>query len=469
MRKRDKKIEIVANVEILEIVAEGKALAKLNDIVIFATHVVPGDVVDLQIIKKKKNYKEGIPVQFHKLSEYRTNPVCEHFGTCGGCKWLNVEYQHQLRYKQKQVVDALERIAKIEIKNISDILPSEKIYGYRNKLEYTFSNHRWFEKVDEQTQNTSPLALGFHVPEKFDRVVEIRKCWLQEEPTNRIRNSVRKFAVENNYEYYDHKQKKGFLRNLIIRNSIESELMVIIIFNYEDLEKRTALMDYIATNYQEITSFYYIINTKYNDSYFDQNPILYKGKDHIIDRIGDLKYKIGVKSFFQTNTEQAHNLYKITEEFAALTGKEIVYDLYTGAGTIANFLAKGASKVIGIEYIPEAIDDAKINSNLNNITNTFFFCGDVKNIFTTEFIEANGSPDVLIMDPPRAGIEPSILDKILQLNVNKIVYVSCNPATQARDINILSAAYQVMRIQPVDMFPHTQHVENVVLLERILT
>jgi len=467
LRNNNKKQEIYENVEILEIVAEGKAIAKIKDLVIFATQVVPGDIVDLKIIKKKKNYREAIPTKFHKYSERRINVECTHFGTCGGCKWLNVSYEDQLKYKQKQIIDNLERIGKIELNDIQPILPSENVFNYRNKLEFTFSSVRWFEKIEALSETKTPQGLGFHIPGMFDKVVDVYKCFLQKEPSNEIRNAIRTFTLENNYDYYDHRRNTGYLRNIVVRSSITNDLMVIVIFNYEDVEKRENLMNFIANKFKEITSLFYIINTKSNDSYYDQTPILFKGNDHIIDTIGTLKFKISPKSFFQTNSEQAFNLYRVTKEFANLTGTEIVYDLYTGAGTIANFVADKALKVIGIEYIPEAIEDAKINSELNNIKNTVFYAGDMKNIFNQKFIYENGKPQVIILDPPRAGVDLPVLERIINADPQKIVYVSCNPATQARDVNILSPYYKVTKIQPVDMFPHTHHVENIVLLERI--
>lgn len=466
MKTRRRSSQLYENVEILGVVAEGKTIAKVDDLVIFVTGAIPGDVVDLKVVKRKDNYREAIPVKFHKYSDKRISADCQHFGTCGGCKWQNLKYEDQLDYKQTQVVDALERIGKVKLPKINKILPSEKTFYYRNKLEFTFSNIRWFTKEEAEIENKNPLGLGFHIPGMFDKVVDIQKCYLQKDPSNEIRDAIRYFAMDRNYTFYDHREKTGFLRNIVVRTSTTNDLMIIVIFGYEDVQKRTDLLEFLAAKFPVISSLMYIINKKLNDSYTDLEPLLFKGKDHIYEQMGKLKFKIGAKSFYQTNSEQAFNLYKVTEEFAALTGNEIVYDLYTGTGTIANFIASKAKKVIGIEYIPEAIEDAKINSKINNIQNTEFFAGDLKDFFSRHFIRKNGEPDVVILDPPRAGVHGSVLDSLLFALPKRIVYVSCNPATQARDINILSKNYDVKRIQPVDMFPHTHHVENVVLLEK---
>ncbi len=464
-----KKYKIYENIEIIDIADKGKGLAKVDDLVIFVNQVVPGDIVDVRIVKRKKNYKEGIAVKFHKYSDLRTEAKCEHFGLCGGCKWQNMPYNQQLKFKQKQVKDALQRIAKVEVGNINQILGSKNTYFYRNKLEYTFSNRRWFTNDEIRPEGERNAdGLGFHIPRMFDRVVDINKCWLQSEPSNSIRLSVKKFACENNYKFYDARNHTGFLRNLIIRTSTTGEFMIILIVAKNDTEKIDNIMNHIFADFNGVNSLYYIVNTKKNDSFFDLDTHLFHGEKFIMEKMGDLKFKIGPKSFYQTNSEQGYELYKITEKFAKLTGQEIVYDLYTGTGTIANFVAKNAKQVIGIEYIPEAIEDAKENSKLNNISNTKFFAGDMKDIFTDEFINTNGKPDVIILDPPRAGIHKNVISAIKYANPQKIVYVSCNPATQARDIELLSDIYEVKDIQPVDMFPHTHHIENVVLMERKL-
>jgi len=463
-----KKLPIIENVEITNIAAEGKAIAKIDNKVVFVTKVIPGDVVDLQITRKRKSYMEAVPVLFRKYSDKRLTPVCEHFEVCGGCKWQNLPYEEQLKYKHQQVIDNLQRIAKVELPEIDYILPSEKTTFYRNKLEFTFSNNRWLTKEEIQKEGKIERnnALGFHVPGLWDKIVHINKCWLQPEPSNAIRNEVKKYTDEHKLSFFDLRKQEGFLRNLIIRTSSTGELMAIVVFYYEDADERINLLNHLAFLFPEITSLMYIINTKSNDSITDQEVVLFKGKDHIFEQMEDLKFKIGAKSFYQTNSGQAYRLYKVARDFAGLTGKEIVYDLYTGTGTIANFVAKQAKKVIGIEYVPEAIEDAKINSEINTIHNTEFFAGDLKDILTSSFIKQHGKPDVIITDPPRAGMHPDVVETILNAAPEKVVYVSCNPATQARDIQLFSVKYKVIKVQPVDMFPHTYHVENIVLLVR---
>lgn len=467
MGHRRHKPQIFENVEITNLAAEGKAIAKIKDLVIFVTAVIPGDIVDLRTVKRKKNYREAVPIKFHKYSEKRIEAKCEHFGLCGGCKWQNLNYSDQLQYKQQQVVDALERIGKIELPEINPILPSEQEYYYRNKLEYTFSSKRWFtqDEIDTDDEIKDPHGLGFHIPGKFDKVLDIKKCHLQEEPSNKIRLAIKQFALEAGLGFYNIRTNEGFLRNIVIRSSTTGDLMVIVIFGYEDEAARTTLLDQLANSFPEITSLIYVINEKKNSDYSDQETICYKGKDHIFEQMDDLRFKIQAKSFYQTNSKQAYNLYKITKKYAKLTGDEVVYDLYTGTGTIANFVAREAKKVIGIEYIEDAIADAKINSEFNHITNTAFYAGDMKDILINAFIEQNDKPDVIIVDPPRAGMHPDVVKTILNANAQRIVYVSCNPATQARDIAVLDKKYTVKAIQPVDMFPQTHHVENVVLLE----
>jgi 23S rRNA (uracil1939-C5)-methyltransferase len=459
---------LLEKVRITDIGAEGNALARINNLVVFVPMLIPGDVVDILIKKKRRKYLEGIAVKFHEYSPDRIKPVCSHFGTCGGCKWQHLPYNLQLGFKEKQVSDNLLRIGKLDLPSIRPILRSPDEYLYRNKLEYTFSSKRWLthEEVISGCAIEQQNALGFHIPGLFDKVLDIEKCHLQPEPTNAIRNAVRKYSNEKKLSFFDFKEQTGFLRNLIIRNSIDGRIMVIVIFHHEDEKQRTGLLDFIYSEFPLISSLMYIINSKKNDSIGDQNVILYRGDDHLIESIGGLKFRIGPKSFYQTNTKQAANLYSIVLEFADLTGKEIVYDLYTGTGTIANFVAGYASKVVGIEYIEEAIKDAETNSVLNGFQNISFFAGDIKNLLSDQFFSENGQPDVVISDPPRAGMHEDVLKSIMAALPGRIVYVSCNPSTQARDLHLLSEKYTVNAVQPVDMFPQTHHVENVVLLKR---
>jgi len=468
------KYPLLEEVTITDIAAEGKAIARVNDMVVFVPFVAPGDVVDIQLNKKKHNYAKGYVVKFHKYSEKRSEPFCEHFGVCGGCKWQHLPYSAQLEFKQKQVIDSLERIGKVDLsESIKEdtirILGSEKIRYYRNKLEYTFSDKKWlsFEDIKKEDTIKDRNGLGFHIPGMFDKVLDINHCWLQEDISNKIRLEVKKFCNENNYDFFNLRSQEGLMRNLIIRNTTLKELMVIIVFFKDETAKIEALLKHLSENFPEITSLMYVINEKANDTIGDQNIVLYKGKDHIFEQMENLKFKIGPKSFYQTNSEQALELYKIVRQFADLKGNELVYDLYTGTGTIAQFVAGNCKKVIGIEYVPEAIVDAKINAEINGIKNTEFFAGDMKDILNKEFIELHGKPDVLITDPPREGMHSDVVETILHASPDKIVYVSCNPATQARDIELLSTKYRVIKIQPVDLFPHTQHVENVALLEAI--
>ncbi|MCB2196631.1 MAG: 23S rRNA (uracil(1939)-C(5))-methyltransferase RlmD [Bacteroidetes bacterium] len=467
MGRKRRSLPLIENIEITDVAAEGKAIAKVDNKVIFITQVVPGDIVDIQVTKKRKSFMEAIPVKFHKYSDIRVEAFCKHFGVCGGCKWQNLPYSEQLKYKHQQVIDNLERIAKVELPEIDNILPSDKTQFYRNKLEFTFSNKRWLTKDEINTEEKLDRnnALGFHVPKIWDKIVDIEKCYLQGDPSNAIRNEIRDYADENNLSYFDLRKQQGFLRNLIIRTSTTNELMVIMVFFYEDKKLIDGLLNHVAAKFPEITSLMYIVNSKANDSITDQEVILFQGNDHIFEQMEDLKFKIGPKSFYQTNSEQAYNLYSKAREFADLTGNEVVYDLYTGTGTIANFVAKKAKKVVGIEYVPEAIEDAQVNSEINQIDNTLFFAGDMRKILVPEFIAEHGTPDVIITDPPRAGMHPDVVQTILQANPVKIVYVSCNPATQARDISLLDQNYKVSKVQPVDMFPHTYHVENIVLLD----
>ena len=461
-----RKLPFFEKVEITDIGAEGKAIARVNDMVTFVSMVAPGDIVNLQVTRKRKRFAEARVTHFHKLSEMRVSPSCEHFGVCGGCKWQHIPYAEQLKFKEKQVIDALVRIGKIELPEVNPILGSPQEYFYRNKLEFTFSNRRWYtrEELDSEGDFKNWNALGFHVPGMFDKVVDINKCWLQPEPSNAIRNFIRKYAEDHELQFFDTRDSGGFLRNLIIRNSTVGELMVVLAFFREEKEKRIALLESVSNAIPEISSLMYTINSKANDTLYDQEIIVFAGKDYIIEEMEGLKFRIGPKSFFQTNTNQSLELYRTTREFAGLTGNELVYDLYTGTGTIANFVAKNSKKVIGIESVPEAIDDARKNSELNGIRNVEFFSGDMKDLLSREFMALHGRPDVVITDPPRAGMHDSVVQVLLEASPGKIVYVSCNPATQARDLDLLSSKYKVEKVQPVDMFPHTHHVENVVLL-----
>ncbi len=468
MAKNKKQLPLFENVTITGIAAEGKAIAKKDDWVIFVPYVVPGDIVDLQLTRKKNSYAEARVVRFEKYSKQRTDSFCEHYGVCGGCKWQILPYQEQIRYKQQQVKDNLVRIGKIDLPEISPILGSEKTVFYRNKLEFTFSNKRWMteEEIKSDLRFENMNALGFHIPGMFDKVLNINKCWLQDDISNLIRISIRDYCNEKGYTFFDLKNRGGLMRNLIIRTSSTGEVMLIVVFYEEDEEKRIALLDHIATCFPEITSLLYIINQKANDTITDQEVLVFKGNDHIFEEMEGLKFKIGPKSFYQTNSDQAYNLYKVARDFASLTGNELVYDLYTGTGTIANFVSSLSRQVIGIEYVPEAIEDARINASINGIENTLFFAGDMKDILNCDFVNQYGRPDVIITDPPRAGMHDDVIDAILFAEPDRIVYVSCNPATQARDLNLLDVKYRLEKVQPVDMFPHTHHVENVVLLKR---
>ena len=463
---RKKQKPLYERLEIVDIGSEGKAIAKSGDMIVFTSLAVPGDVVDLQVTKSRKKYAEAIVKQFHKFSDDRVPYFCTHFGVCGGCKWQILPYEKQLFYKQKQVRDQLQRIGKIELPELLPILGSEKNTWYRNKLEFTFSNKRWltYEELNSEIENRN--ALGFHVPGLFDKIINISKCWLQPEPSNKIRNFIYQYAMDYGLGFFDIKEKKGFLRTLIIRTSTTGEIMVILSFYYEDNKLRESLLSSVQKEFPEITSLLYVINSKGNDTIADQNIELFAGRGFILEQMEELQFKIGPKSFYQTNSEQAYHLYKVVRDFAQLQGNETVYDLYTGTGTIANFIAKQAKKVVGIEYVADAIDDARENSTFNNITNTVFYAGDIKSVLNSDFYLSNGLPDVIITDPPRAGMHNDVVESILNSGAQKIIYVSCNPATQARDLALLDSKYQVTKIQPVDMFPHTHHVENVVLLNK---
>ena len=446
-------------------------MAKVNELVIFVPYVVPGDVVDLQVKRKKNHYAEAVAVKFHEKSPLRTEPFCSHFGVCGGCKWQCLSYEEQLKYKQKQVFDNLTRIGKVELPEFRPILGSEKTRFYRNKLEFTFSNKRWLteEEVKQDVKYDQMNAVGFHIPGAFDKVLAIDKCWLQDDISNQIRNAVRDYAYAHDFPFFDLRTQEGLLRNIMIRTSSTGELMVVLqckVTDDEGRRKMEEILQFMADSFPQITSLMYVINNKCNDTIGDLDVEVFKGNDHIFEEMEGLRFKVGPKSFYQTNSEQAYNLYKVAREFAGLTGNELVYDLYTGTGTIANFVARQARKVVGIEYVPEAIEDAKLNSALNGIDNTLFYAGDMKDILTNDFIAEHGRPDVIITDPPRAGMHNDVIDVILAAEPKRIVYVSCNPATQARDLQLLDGKYKVTAVQPVDMFPHTHHVENVVQLER---
>lgn len=471
MARKKKELPLLEKVTITDVAAEGKAVAKVNELVIFVPYVVPGDVVDLQVKRKKNHYAEAVAVKFHEKSPLRTEPFCSHFGVCGGCKWQCLSYEEQLKYKQKQVFDNLTRIGKVELPEFRPILGSGKTRFYRNKLEFTFSNKRWLteEEVKQDVKYDQMNAVGFHIPGAFDKVLAIDKCWLQDDISNQIRNAVRDYAYAHNFPFFNLRTQEGLLRNIMIRTSSTGELMVVLqckVTDDEGRRKMEEILQFMADSFPQITSLMYVINNKCNDTIGDLDVEVFKGNDHIFEEMEGLRFKVGPKSFYQTNSEQAYNLYKVAREFAGLTGNELVYDLYTGTGTIANFVARKARKVVGIEYVPEAIEDAKVNSALNGIDNTLFYAGDMKDILTNDFIAEHGRPDVIITDPPRAGMHNDVIDVILAAEPKRIVYVSCNPVTQARDLQLLDGKYKVTAVQPVDMFPHTHHVENVVQLER---
>lgn len=468
MAKKKRDLPLIEGLEITTLAAEGKAMGKYNDIVVFVPLTVPGDVVDVQVRNHRRRFMEGVVVRYVKKSPLREDAVCEHFGVCGGCKWQNLPYPEQLRFKQEQVYDQLSRIGKITLPEISPILGSAKTTFYRNKLEYTFAPRRWmtYEEITSDADIEPGSALGFHIPGKFDKVLDINKCWLQPDPSNAIRLETKRYCEENGYTFHDIRMHTGLMRNIVIRTSSTGEVMVIVVFYSDDKQSIEGLMNHLKETFPEITSLMYMINDKMNDSTGDIDALLWSGRDHIFEEMEGLRFKIGAKSFYQTNSAQAYELYKVARNFAALTGNETVYDLYTGTGTIANFIARGCRKVVGVEYVPEAIEDAKHNSELNGIDNTVFYAGDMKDVLSDAFIAANGHPDVVILDPPRAGIHEDVIETILRAAPELIVYVSCNPATQARDLSLLDVAYEVTAVQPVDMFPHTHHVENVVSLRK---
>ncbi len=472
MSRKRKPLPILEKVEIEAVAAEGKCVAHVNDMVVFVPFVVPGDVVDLQVRKKRHSYCEATVVRMVQPSPIRIAPKCEHFGICGGCKWQNLPYKEQLAAKQQQVIDQLTRIGKVELPEISPILGSEKTEEYRNKLEFACSNKRWYTKEELEALpegvGLAQGAIGFHITGAFDKIYPIEKCVLMDDYCNKVRNAIYNYTLEHNLTFFDIKEQHGLLRDIMMRNSNTGEWLVLVQFHYDEVgdeERAMGLMQFIADEFQEITSLLYVDNQKGNDTFNDLALTVFKGNDHIFELMEDLRFKVGAKSFYQTNTDQAYHLYSVARNFANLTGNELVYDLYTGTGTIANFVAKKTKKVIGIEYVPEAIEDAKINSEINNIANTLFYAGDMKDILTEEFVRHHGRPDVIITDPPRAGMHADVVNVILGAHPQRIVYVSCNPATQARDLALLDKDYRVVAVQPVDMFPHTPHVENVVLLE----
>ena len=481
MARKKKPLPLLESVEIEAVAAEGKCLFHWDDLVVFVPFCVPGDVCDVQIRRKKHSFAEGEVVRFIKYSNVRATPFCDHFGVCGGCKWQNLPYAEQLKFKQQQVFDQLTRIGKIQLPGFRPILGSMKTQEYRNKLDFGCANKRYLTKEqietlpkDESQSLKDVPAIGFHITGAFDKILPIEKCWLMDDLHNQIRNDIRDYAINNGLSFFDLRAQTGLLRDVIIRNSNTGEWMVIIQFHfdrsqesgYRSEKEARALLEHIADKFPQISSLLYLDNQKCNDTIGDQEILVFKGNDHIFETMEDLRFKVGPKSFYQTNTDQAYHLYSVAREFAGLTGSELVYDLYTGTGTIANFVAKKTKRVIGIEYVPEAIEDAKVNSEINQIDNTLFFAGDMKDILTDEFIDKYGRPDVIITDPPRAGMHPDVVKTILNAAPQRIVYVSCNPATQARDLQMMDEAYEVAEVQPVDMFPHTPHVENVVLLIR---
>ncbi|MGB5665517.1 MAG: 23S rRNA (uracil(1939)-C(5))-methyltransferase RlmD [Maribacter sp.] len=469
MRKKSRR-QIFENVEVVDAGAKGKTVGKAPDgRVIFMNNTVPGDVVDVQTTKKRKAYFEGVAINFLSYSDKRVEPQCEHFGICGGCKWQHMGYEHQLFYKQKEVENNLRRIGHLDLPKLNPILSSEKQYFYRNKMEFSFSDSRWLtlDEIQSKEEIQDKNALGFHIPGMWDKILDIKKCHLQADPSNAIRIEVRDFAIKNKITFFNPRNQHGMLRTLMIRTTSTSEIMVLVQFYEEDIAKRESLLKHLDETFPMITSLQYVINKKQNDTIYDQNIICFSGRDHIIEKMEGLRFKINAKSFYQTNSEQAYELYKVARDFAGLTGKELVYDLYTGTGTIAQFVSKSAKKVIGIESVPEAIADAKLNADINKIKNVDFFVGDMKSVFNEEFIKRHGMPDVIITDPPRDGMHKDVVQQILNIAPEKVVYVSCNSATQARDLALMKHMYAVTKIQPVDMFPQTHHVENVVLLEKL--
>ena len=468
MGKRRKDYPLIEGLHITTLAAEGKAMGKVDNQVVFVPMTVPGDVVDVQIRKHHRRFMEGVVVRFVEKSPLRVEHFCEHFGICGGCKWQNLPYQTQLDYKTQQVCDQLVRIGKLEIPEVRPCLGSEQQLYYRNKIEYTFADRRWltYEEISSGDNIEAAPAVGFHIPGCFDKVLDINKCHLQIDLSNRIRLATKAFCIENGYSFHNARAHEGLMRTMVIRTASTGEVMVIVVFNENDTERINALMSYLKSEFPEITSLIYMINEKWNDSLGDREPICFAGKDHIIEEMEGLQFKVGPKSFYQTNSEQAYELYKVTRDFAELKETDTLYDLYTGTGTIANFCARRAKRVVGVEYVPEAIEDAKINSMINGIDNTTFYAGDMKDVLSDEFVARNGRPDVIILDPPRAGVDERVIEVIKRAAPERMVYVSCNPSTQARDLALLDDMYEILAVQPVDMFPHTHHVENVVKLRK---
>lgn len=467
MSRKRKPFPVLQEVEITDVVAEGNALARVDEMVVFVPFGAPGDIVDVKIEKKKKSYAEGRIANVHKYSDIRVTPRCEHFTVCGGCRWQHLPYDYQLRCKRQQVVDALTRIAKVQYPEIPEVLGSNEIWEYRNKMEYTFSNKSWltFEQLNSGEEFPDRDAAGFHIPGAFDKVLDIGRCHLQADISNRMRHFVKNYGKEHGLPFYDLKAQRGFLRTLMVRIASTGEIMVVLVVGDDRPSDLKPLLEAFKAEFSQVTSLMYVINTKVNDTFGDLPVHLFAGKEYIEEEMEGLRFRVGPKSFYQTNSRQAYELYKVVRDFACLTGNELVYDLYTGTGTIANFVSRSARKVVGVEYVPEAIEDAKVNSAVNGIENTVFYAGDMKDVFTDEFIAVNGRPDVVIVDPPRAGMHCDVVDTILRSEPPVIVYVSCNPATQARDLALLDGKYAVEAVQPVDMFPHTQHVENVVRLK----
>ncbi|TPG66503.1 23S rRNA (uracil(1939)-C(5))-methyltransferase RlmD [Hymenobacter nivis] len=459
--------ELLRNVKIQDMVAEGKCLVRLENLVIFVSQVAPGDVVDLRVTKAKKNFLEAVPTKFYQYSELRVEPFCQHFGTCGGCKWQHLSYDAQLRYKQQQVEDQLSRIGKVELPEIAQILPSPARTYYRNKLEFTFSDNGWLttEQINDDSRTYNREVVGFHTPARFDKIIDVEHCWLQPEPSNEIRLFIRDYAHQHGLPFNNLVRQTGLLRNLIVRTAQSTGETMVILQCYHAHDAIEPLLDAVLAKFPEITSLNYVLNSKGNETFHDLEVVCYRGKPYIEEDMEGLRFRIGPKSFYQTNSAGAHQLYKVARDFADLQGTELVYDLYTGAGTIASFVAKKARKVIGVEYVEQAVADAHVNAEINGITNTEFYAGDMKDILTAAFTETHGRPDLIITDPPRAGMHPDVVQRLLELRTPRIVYISCNPGTQARDLELLDPAYRVTRVQPVDMFPHTHHVENVVLLE----
>lgn len=468
MSRKRKELPVLEDVEIKDVAAEGNAVARVGEMVVFVPFGAPGDHVDIKLTKKKKNYAEGRITAFRKLSDLRTEPPCRHFTVCGGCRWQHLPYEYQLKYKRQQVFDALTRIAKIDLPEIPETLGSKQIWEYRNKMEYTFSNHSWltFEQLASGEEFTDRDAAGFHIPGSFDKVLDIERCYLQDDVSNRMRRHIKEYGKTHGLPFYDLKAQSGFLRTMMVRIASTGEIMVVLVVGEDRPDELKALLEDFLKTFPEVTSLMYVVNTKVNDTIGDQTVHLFAGKEYIEEEMEGLRFRVGPKSFYQTNSRQAYELYKVVRDFARLTGNELVYDLYTGTGTIANFVSRRARKVVGIEYVPEAIEDAKVNSACNGIDNTVFFAGDMKDVLNDEFIAEHGHPDVMIVDPPRAGMHGDVVDTILRAEPPVIVYVSCNPATQARDLALLDCKYRVEAVQPVDMFPHTQHVENVVRLIR---